>query len=134
MCIDFKIEKADQRFWSPHLSVQVSDVDEANPSIGSRLHCRYSPRPEIWTMFIAFYFVVLIVMFASLILAYVQWWMGGRVWALLMIPLGVVMIGGMHAGSQIGQSLSNDQMELLKSRFDQTLIIAGILPPASTTK
>ena len=41
-CIDYTISKQDQRFWSPHLSVQLSETDS-----GSSLLGRFSPRPEI---------------------------------------------------------------------------------------
>ncbi|QDT03595.1 hypothetical protein K227x_19790 [Rubripirellula lacrimiformis] len=116
MCIDYKIAAADQRFWSPHLSVQVTDTES-----GSQLHCRYAPRPEIWTMFMAIYFVVAILVAGAAVYGYVQWWMGDRPWALLMIPTGLLLILGLHIASQIGQSLSADQMELLKERLDQTL-------------
>lgn len=120
MCIDYTIELADQRFWSPHLSIQVSQTES-----GSQLHCRFSPRPEIWTMFMAIYFVVLMLMFAASIYAYVQWWMGDAMWSLLMMPMGVVLIATLHAASQIGQGLSGDQMELLRGRLDQTLTAIG---------
>ncbi|TWU55161.1 hypothetical protein [Rubripirellula reticaptiva] len=129
MCFDYKIEPASQRFWSPHLSVQVSDANDSDSTSMARLHCRFAPRPEIWTMFIAIYFVILILMFAAMILAYVQWWMGGQPWALAMVPLGIVFIVVLHVASQIGQSLSSDQMTLLQSRLDQTLAIAGIAQP-----
>ena len=120
MCIDYTIELADRRFWSPHLSIHVSPTET-----GSQLHCRFAPRPEIWTMFMAFYFVVLILMFGATIYAYVQWWMGDTVWALLMIPIGCLVIASLHLVSQIGQSLSSDQMELLRNRLDQTLATIG---------
>ncbi|MGB7328066.1 MAG: hypothetical protein WBD31_24535 [Rubripirellula sp.] len=126
MCFDYKIESASQRFWSPHLSVQVSDANVSKSTSTARLHCRFAPRPEIWTMFIAIYFVILILMFAALILAYVQWWMGGSPWAIAMIPLGIISIAVLHVASQVGQSLSSDQMTLLQSRLDQTLAAAGI--------
>lgn len=120
MCIDYPIEQADQRFWSPHLSVQVSPTET-----GSQLHCRFAPRPEVWTMFMAIYFVVLILMFAASIYAYVQWWMGDATWALLMVPIGIGLITTLHVASQIGQGLSSDQMELLRGRLNQTLTAIG---------
>jgi hypothetical protein len=122
MCIDYTVEIADRRFWSPHLSIHVSPTET-----GSQLHCRFSPRPEIWTMFMAIYFVVLILTSAAAIYAYVQWWMGDPPWALLAFPIGVSLIVSLHVGSQIGQSLSNDQMELLQNRLDQTLTAIGAL-------
>jgi hypothetical protein len=116
---DFKIEKNAQRFWSPHLSAQFSPSET-----GSQLFARFSPRPEIWTMFIAFYFVVMILMSLAAIIAYVQWSLGYTPSALAAVPIGCILIAGLHLGSLIGQSLSADQMDLLRSRFDQAVEIA----------
>jgi len=116
---DFKIEPTSRRFWSPHLSAQFSETDG-----GSQLFARFSPRPEIWTMFIAFYFVVAILLSLAAIVGYVQWSLGYPPSALLMIPIGIVAIVGLHLGSLVGQSLSADQMELLRSRFDRAVELA----------
>lgn len=118
-CVDFKIAPEERRFWSPHLSVQCSDTES-----GSQLVARFSPRPEIWTMVMAIYFVVMIAIFAAGIYGYVQWFMGDRPWALLVIPFGVMIILGLHVASLIGQSLSADQMTLLRQRFDRAIAIA----------
>ncbi|TWU47467.1 hypothetical protein Poly51_52670 [Rubripirellula tenax] len=121
MCVDYKIEQQHRRFWSPHLSVQVSDTEA-----GSRLHCRFAPRPEIWTMFMAIYFVVLILMFAASIYGYVQWWMGDTPWTLVAIPIGAATIAGLHVASLVGQNLSTDQMILLRDRLERTLTVAEV--------
>ena len=76
-------------------------------------------------MFMAIYFVMLILMFAASICAYVQWWMGDAPWALLMMAIGVVVITTLHVASQIGQGLSSDQMELLRGRLNLTLTAIG---------
>ena len=118
-CVDFKIEPEDRRFWSPHLSIQVSETES-----GSKLLGRFSPRPEIWTMFMAVYFIAAIAIFGAAIYGYVQWAMGTAPWAFLGMPIGLVVILVLHIASVIGQNLSSDQMELLRSRFDQTMSIA----------
>ncbi len=118
-CVDFAIAPADQRFWSPHLSIQLSDNES-----GSQIFGRFSPRPEVWTMFMAIYGVSGICSFAGAIYGYVQWFMGSTPWALLIVPTGVVVIVILHFASQIGQNLSADQMKLLRDRFDRTLEIA----------
>ena len=118
-CIDYKIEEADRRFWSPHLSVQLNDTDD-----GAEVFGRFSPRPEIWTMFMAIYFVAAITIFGALIYAYVQWTLGSYPWALIAVPICVAIIVSLHAASLIGQGLSTDQMQLLRSRLDRTMEIA----------
>lgn len=140
-CFDFRIESSSQRFWSPHLSVQLSEIavddgakrmepenrtDKTNEGDQQRcqLFGRFSPRPEIWTMFMAIYAVVVILMFAATILGYVQWMLGKSPWALGVLPVGLVLVVGLHVGSLTGQRLSADQMHLLRARLDEAISIA----------
>ena len=118
-CLDFSIEESDRRFWSPHLSVQVSESES-----GSEVFGRFSPRPEIWTMFMAVYFVTATIVFGAAIYGYVQWTLGTSPWALVIVPIGVVTILVLHLASLIGQGLSVDQMGLLRSRLDRAMEIA----------
>ena len=119
--IDFQIESADQRFWSPHLSVQLNCIDEPQ---SSEAFCRFSPRPEIWTMVMAIYLVAACCFFAALIFGFVQWSMGNPPWSLVVVPISIVVIAGLHLDSLIGQGWSRDQMDLLRSRWDRTLELA----------
>lgn len=118
-CIDYRIARHEQRFWSPHLSVQISDRTH-----GSELLGRFSPRPEIWTMFMGIYCVAAVTAFAAVIYGYVQWAMGDAPWGLVGVPIGIGVIGALHAASVIGQNLSADQMTLLRSHLDQTIAAA----------
>ena len=113
---EFKIERSEQRFWSPHLSAQFSPSET-----GTQLFARFSPRPEIWTMFIALYFMVMILMSLAALVGYVQWSPGYSPWALVVVPLGALLIGCLHTASLIGQRLSADQMDLLRARLDQAV-------------
>lgn len=115
-CVDFQVERADQRFWSPHLSVQVEDTAE-----GSLLFARFSPRPEIWTFVMAIYFAASFVICSAAIYGYVLWFLGESPWVLLLIPISLLMIFLLHLASLIGQGLSSDQMQLLRARLDRLL-------------
>ncbi len=120
-CVEFMIEKDDQRFWSPHLSVQVYEV-ESGP--GAQLFGRFAPRPEIWTMFMFVYFLAAFGMCAAGVYGYVQWILGASPWAFVLIPVGLVTIVLLHVASMVGQGLSSDQMTLLRQRFDRAVEIA----------
>jgi hypothetical protein len=115
-CADFQIEREAQRFWSPHLSIQLHDTAE-----GCQLVGRFSPRPEILTLIWAIYFVAAITIFAALIYAYVQWFLKEPPWAMAIVPIAVGVIALLHVASVIGQRLSADQMQLLRGRLDRTL-------------
>jgi hypothetical protein len=118
-CIDFSVDTSERRFWSPHLNVQVSEVDG-----GSQLLCRFSPRPEVWTLVMFVYFIATFFVTAAAIYGYVQWFLGHPPWSLALIPTAAVVIVSIHAASLIGQRLSSDQMETLHRRLDQMLEIA----------
>ncbi len=115
-CLDLKVAANQRRFWSPHLNVQASEADS-----GSQLFCRFSPRPEVWTMFMAIYLVTACLIFAASIWGYVQWFLGHTPWALTFIPIGIIGILALHLASLIGQGLSSDQMDQLRSRLDELL-------------
>lgn len=120
-CVEFTIEESQRRFWSPHLSVQVSEADDAD---GSQLYCRFAPRPEVWTMFMFVYFIAAFVMCSAGVYGYVQWILGRTPWALVAIPIGLLAIVLLHLASLVGQGLSSDQMTLLRTRFDKAMEIA----------
>ncbi|MCM2373081.1 hypothetical protein [Aporhodopirellula aestuarii] len=116
---DFKIDRPDRRFWSPHLSIQFSETES-----GTQLFARFSPRPEVWTMFIAIYFVVAILMCLAMIAGYVQWALGYTPWSLAAVPIGLLIISCLHVASMIGQGLSADQMTLLRGRLERAVEMA----------
>ncbi len=115
-CVDLHIPPDQQRFWSPHLNVHIS----SRPG-GSELLGRFSPRPEIWTMFMAIYFVAAFFVFVAAIYGYVQWFLGEVPWALVVIPILALVIALLHIASLAGQRLSSDQMAMLRDRFDALL-------------
>jgi hypothetical protein len=120
--VDYKIESSQQRFWSPHLSVQLYRLDEPQ---STEAFCRFSPRPEIWTMVMAIYMFAACCLFGSLIFGFVQWMMGNSPWSLIVAPLSIALIAGLHMASLVGQGWSRDQMQLLRARWDRTLEIAS---------
>lgn len=123
--IDFQIESTEQRFWSPHLSVQLNRVEQAE---STEAFCRFSPRPEIWTMVMAIYMVAACCFFGSLIYGFVQWSMGDTPWSLVVMPVAILVIAGLHLASLIGQGWSRDQMQVLRSRWDRTVELARDSP------
>lgn len=118
-CIDLSVDASEQRFWSPHLNVQVDAVDGK-----SHLFCRFSPRPEVWTMVMMIYFITTFIITGASIYGYVQWFLGETPWSLALIPTAALVIIALHVASLIGQGLSADQMDELRCRLDETLRLA----------
>lgn len=128
-CLEFMVDSGDQRFWSPHLSVQIqSEPNTQEAGTERRDHCevfgRFSPRPEIWTMFMAIYGVILCSVLIAGIYGAVQWTLDSRPWALIFVPIGLLSVAAMHVLSKVGQKLSSDQMQVLHSRLDNLLKMA----------
>ncbi|TWU41253.1 hypothetical protein Q31b_26920 [Novipirellula aureliae] len=115
-CAEFSVDPKEKRFWSPHLSVTLSDTEQ-----GSQLYGRFSPRPEIWTFFMFIYFFMACLIFGGGVLGYCQWFMEQTPWALVLIPVSFIVIALLHLASLVGQSLSHDQMEALRRQLDQSI-------------
>lgn len=115
-CLDFRVPAANRRLWSPHLSVQLSPIDEEVEIFG-----RYSPRPEVWTFVMLLYFAATFVAIGGAIYGCVQIMLNAVPWAMVAMPLGAAVIFGLHVASVAGQRLSADQMESLRDRFDLAL-------------
>lgn len=112
-CVELLVSDSERHFWSPHLSVQVEDAE-----MGSRLHARFGPRPEVWTLFVFLYAVV---GFAGLVgagWAYAQWITGQTPWALLTIPGAAIAGVLLYMASRFGQRLGRDQMSQLRTRLE----------------
>lgn len=123
-CFDFKVEHADRRLWSPHLSVQISDLAEADGAPRAELFGRFSPRPEVWTLVMFCYFAAVFVIACAGVFGYVQWVLGRTPWALGLIPVALGAMVALHVVSLVGQRLSADQMTLLRSRLDRAVELA----------
>jgi hypothetical protein len=114
-CADFFIQESERRIWSPHLTVQV----DARPDEGrSRLRGRFSPSPEVWTLFMFLYFGVAFLGVMGLMLGLVQWQSGMEPWGFWGVYLGLPGILLLYLVSRVGQHLSTEQMEELRGRVD----------------
>lgn len=118
---DFHVPSDERRLWSPHLSVQVENAQAG----GSLLRARFSPRPEVWTAVMLFYLSVIFLTGCGLAYAYAQWAMDRRPWALSSLPVGVVLVAGIHVVSLVGQRLSSDQMVELRDLLAEAIERAG---------
>ncbi|MFG0264255.1 MAG: hypothetical protein ACF8AM_03775 [Rhodopirellula sp. JB055] len=148
-CLEIAPPRDETRFWSPHLSVQFSDVQrdsaqnavapsaDQNPESGHandvdcQLFGRFSPRPEIWTFCMFLYFAMALVLCCGLLVAYVQWSLGASMTALWSVPISLLVIAGLHTASLIGQGLSRHQMIELRQQLDQILALAVSETPAA---
>jgi hypothetical protein len=126
-CADFFVDEQQRRFWSPHLSVRVDDSDS-----GSVLRGRFAPRPEVWTLIVFLYFLMVFAVALGAAFGYVQWVVGDTPWGLLTVPIGTVTIAALHAASLVGQRLSADQMQQLREVLN--LLLECALGPSDSDR
>lgn len=122
-CIDFRVPPAEHRLWSPHLSVQLSQL-EGGASDRVELYGRFAPRPEVWTFVMMVYFAAAFVAICGAVYGTVQAMLGSTPWALIAIPIGLGTIVALHFVSLAGQRLSADQMVALRERLDRVVAAA----------
>lgn len=138
-CLDFRVPVGERRVWSPHLSVQLVDGDEADApsreapdaaafaSNGpvSVAIARFAPRPEVWTLVMMLYFFAAFVAICGAIYGWVQALLAVTPWGFLAVPAGLAMIAALHGVSVVGQRLSAHQMTDLRARFDRVVAAAS---------
>ena len=115
-CVDFMVDPAARRVWSPRLSIQIDDSAH-----GSSLRCRFSPRPDVWTAFVFVYFAVVFLIVFGATLGYVQQISDETAWGYWAVPIGLLIIACIHGASYVGQRLAAAQMLALRGRLESVL-------------
>ena len=113
--ISLQILKESQHYWSPQLSITISNEDELTVLRGV-----YGPRPAVWTMFIFFYTIIGLALLVVTVIGLstmsldkgtaIFWWIP----ALLLIFLTLYLV------AYFGQRMGHDQMVDLQSFFEES--------------
>ena len=115
-CVDLMVERPERRVWSPRLSVEIEETTN-----GSRMMCRFSPRPDVWTGFMFIYFLVVFLVVFGATLGYVQQVSDETAWGYWAVPSGLLIISCIHGASYVGRRLAAAQMLELRRRLDSVL-------------
>ena len=110
----------ERHFWSPWLDAYIEPGEG-----GTQISGRMTPHPSIWTGYMTAYAFLAFVMLAGAVFGYTQWSVNQSPWGFWVIPIAMLITGGVYASAFVGQRLSHDQMVLLR-RF---LYDALDLPP-----
>lgn len=112
--ISLQIPKHAQHYWSPQLSITLSEEDDKSAVRGV-----YGPRPAVWTMFIFFYsliglalLVVTVIGLSTMTLdkgTAIFWW----------IPALLIAFLTLYLVAYFGQKIGHDQMVELQSFFEE---------------
>lgn len=113
---ELHVDDAHRHFWSPWLTVEV----RPDPA-GALLYCRFSPQPQVWTLFVAMYSAVGFAALCCLVYASAQWTLDTPPTALWGVPIALLAAGGLYAAAFVGQGLGGAQMYVLRRFLDQHL-------------
>jgi hypothetical protein len=110
------VPDAERRVWSPWLSVTADDRKD-----GSLLRCRFAPHPNVWTLYLFLAFALGFALLVGTTWGYAQWATEGTPWALVSVPIIIVLGGLLYLASQVGQKLGGEQMDHLRSALDELI-------------
>jgi hypothetical protein len=114
-----EMRDATRTFWSPYLNLEVEDEPD-----GSAIRGRFSPHPNVWTMFMAIYILLALAALGGLSYGAVQYTLGQPPWSLLIVPAAVALFGFVYGATLIGQGLGAEQMYIMRSLIDRACVDA----------
>jgi hypothetical protein len=106
-------------FWSPYLNLEVEDEPD-----GTAIRGRFSPHPNVWTMFMGIYILLALAALGGLSYGIVQYTLGQSPWALLIAPAAVALFGFVYGATLIGQGLGAEQMYTMRTLVDRACVDA----------
>lgn len=109
-----QIRETERTFWSPYLNLEVEEEPD-----GSAIRGRFSPHPNVWTLFMAIYILLSIGGLGGLTYGFVQVTLGEPPWAFLIVPASIALFGFVYGATLIGQGLGAEQMYLMRSLVDR---------------
>jgi hypothetical protein len=109
----------DRTFWSPYLNLEVEDEPD-----GSAIRGRFSPHPNVWTLFMGVYILLAFIALGGLSYGIVQYTLGQSPWAFAIVPAAVALFGFVYGATLIGQGLGAEQMYTMRSLVDRACVDA----------
>jgi hypothetical protein len=100
---------------SPVLNLEVVET-----GAGARiLRGRFSPRPNVWTGFMAIYGVLVLVALAGLMYGLAKLTVDEAPWPMLAVPICAALYAFVYGAAFIGQGLTADEMYELRAFVDE---------------
>jgi hypothetical protein len=107
-----------QTLLSPHLNLELRTGDGR-----TFLHGRFSPRPNVWTGFMALYGVLSLIGLGGLMFGWAQTTVDEYPWGFWLVPGALALIAFVYGAAVIGQGLTQDEMYVLRNFVDH--MVAG---------
>jgi len=113
-----QIPPEQQSLLSPHLNLELLARDDKVVLRG-----RFSPRPNVWTGFMALYGVLALTGLAGLMMGWAQTMVDEYPWGFWAVPAAVALIAFVYGAAVIGQGLTQNEMYVLRNFVDH--MVAG---------
>jgi len=85
------------------------------------LRGRFAPHPNVWTFYLFLAFGLGFALLVGTTWGYAQWATETTPWALIVVPLVMVLGVGLYVASQIGQRLGAEQMTQLRAALEELI-------------
>ncbi|MEL6182765.1 MAG: hypothetical protein AAFS10_27670 [Myxococcota bacterium] len=115
--VEIKIPSRQHHFWSPQLNLELHPTETGT----TRVEGLFSPRPDIWTLFIALYAVSGFGGFVAAIFGSAQMTLDQPAVGFWGVLGAVVVAALVYGASLVGQQLSQEQMRRLRTMLDEAL-------------
>ncbi len=115
---------ATQSLLSPHLNLELRPGPH-----GVILRGRFSPRPNVWTGFVAVYAILALVALGGLMFGWAETTVGEYPWGFWAVPGSLALMAFVYGASVIGQGLTQDEMYVLRNFVDHMVTDAERLEP-----
>ena len=98
-------EGKESHLWTPQLNLQIDDVET-----GTELRGVIGPGPSVWTGFIFAFSILGFLTFVVLMWGLINMSLGNDSSVLWLVPVLLLLIGGIYGMARFGQSLSKKQV------------------------
>jgi hypothetical protein len=102
-----------RHYWSPQMSFRIENVED-NPNV-TLIQGLIGPMPNVWTMFMFFYFLLGVAGLFLSLFGLSKWSLGDYHWAVWGLPIALVLMSTAYLSSKYGERLGHDQVEILKA-------------------
>ena len=118
-----RIPKQKQHFWSPQLHLEIDEINATR----SELKGLFGPKPSVWTMFMFFHFVVIVLFIGFGSWAYSNWSLNNPygIQLGLMIFMIIVWIA-LYFSGRMGKTKGKEEIKQLCSFLENTLDLKDI--------
>ncbi len=118
-----RIPKQKQHFWSPQLHLEIDEINATR----SELKGLFGPKPSVWTMFMFFHFVVIVLFIGFGSWAYSNWTLNNPYGIQLGLMIFMIVIWiALYFSGRMGKTKGKEEMKQLCSFLENTLDLKEI--------